>query len=573
MEIESIKNFFNKIKISLTFALISLILFIQNSKLIKNDTLISYDDWQIVYPLYGIRSIKDYIEGIKTGAILDLQPLRDLSYKLDFFIKDFIPFYSYHLTNVFLWFAICFIFFNLLINLSAKSSQKNINLILSITLLFAFSPVSISSIAWISARKHLLTTFFILLSTYEITKLETNNELTGYSKLKIFVFYTLSLISQPINLVWPIWAIIYLYSKKSIQQTKDLTLGLFSSMTIIGVINFYYFKYYYFKLGFLKFVNISMIDAIKLLFLSLGRYFIIFLNPLKALPTPHDSHSIYNFIGPLLLIIFSFFIFYYKKNRLKNILWYLYFFAPLLLVSYKTNVFNSDTYTLNSFVGLFILVYFLFESVNWTALLFVFLAFYFAYFNQEYIKVFESGNQIWVYSYVHEPTIQSTINVSRDLISDHKYQKAYELSTPKPNSPYVKDLLLVHAETIYFNKNILLDDKIHELQTMNLDHSLRHLLLALLYLEKGDKIYFEGHLFRTLEFSNYYNFWTGKELKISVLVSILCQKTKLADKCLLQNLDFYRGRPFFKVNEYSNLYNMLKQVKDEDLYRKAIYGL
>jgi tryptophan-rich sensory protein len=228
------------------------------------------------------------------------------------------------------------------------------------TALFAFSPIWISSVAWLAARKHLLSTLFIFISTSELTKLE-KHDLKKKSTLKIAGFYFLSLISQPINILWPIWASYYLHVKNKLKEAKLLLTSIMTLMLVFSIANYYYFSVFYLKIGYAKYLNFDFLEKVSRMFLALGRYFQLVVFPFSALPSPHSDHSPLNIIGMILFVCLVIFLYFKaKKNphqKHQLLLPLSYFVIHLILISYNNNIFASDTYLLNASLGIYLLVF------------------------------------------------------------------------------------------------------------------------------------------------------------------------------------------------------------------------
>ncbi len=98
----------NKKKLNIIlFAFLIITLFVSFHKILSLDTITNYDDKFLLGGVEKIQNVKDYINLFNSGKILDLQPVRDLSYFADFKIKSIIPSYPFHLTNLILWIFIC----------------------------------------------------------------------------------------------------------------------------------------------------------------------------------------------------------------------------------------------------------------------------------------------------------------------------------------------------------------------------------------------------------------------------------------------------------------------------------
>ncbi len=108
-------------------------------------------------------------------------PIRDLSYAFNYFLSGYEPF-SYHLLNWLLQLAnTCLLWL-----LARKLGASRLLACLSASL-FAVMPIHVETVAWLSARKDLLATFFVLLAS--LCYLTARRK----QSKKIILFYSLAL--------------------------------------------------------------------------------------------------------------------------------------------------------------------------------------------------------------------------------------------------------------------------------------------------------------------------------------------------------------------------------------------
>lgn len=134
-------------------------------------------------------------EGIK-WAFLNIHgektywhPLTWLSHMLDCELFRANP-GAHHLINLLFAIANSLLLFHFLEKLTGSVTKSFI-----VAVLFLIHPVQIETIAWISERKNLLTTFFALLSLIFYLKYVTNSKPKDYAF--VFLFFTLCLMSKP----------------------------------------------------------------------------------------------------------------------------------------------------------------------------------------------------------------------------------------------------------------------------------------------------------------------------------------------------------------------------------------
>ena len=93
-------------------------------------------------------------------TLIDVQPIRDVSLLADIFLLHHFGLKTFHLTNFIIWLGILILTMILLSRLFRLTEIHYI-----VFALFSAHPVFANSVAWISARKHLLAAFFILGAT------------------------------------------------------------------------------------------------------------------------------------------------------------------------------------------------------------------------------------------------------------------------------------------------------------------------------------------------------------------------------------------------------------------------
>ncbi len=460
---------------------IFLFLFFLYFKLVFNDYVLDYDDNLLLTPLHSMNTMKDYFILLFNGLLSDFQPIRDISYLFDIQIEKWFHFSIFHSTNLILWFSICLLFYK---SLSFFSNSK-LNFLIMLALLF--SPISVSSVAWISARKHLLACFFILLATTFSVKNRKSPSM--FFSFLILIIYTLSVLSHPITLFWPLWFLIFFLNSK---HSKFFKAVLIVDMCFLGFLNYKYYLGPYVYLNF----GVSKIHSFDLAFslLSLGRYFQLSFWPFGFLPTPHSEGSLQNLIGLFFLPIIIFMVTKIKSAWTKKLIFSimpLYFFLLLPVVSIKTNIFCSDTYLLtplvvflfcsrsllrNNFSTLFFLSIFVFTSI---------------YFTWSYIPIFYNSNNIWNFSFSKEATPTSLLAVAKISTIKKNFSRADKLlKVLQEWEPNQIDLQLAVIQNIYLNESSSPQVRINRLKKIKPDNSTKSFYLALLAVNIHDSLLF-----------------------------------------------------------------------------------
>jgi protein O-mannosyl-transferase len=176
---------FGKLGIAL-FLLLQLILY---GPIIYEQPLLKFDDQGVVVPLKDLHAWQDYRAALKEGKILDRAPIRDLSLWIDWQIAKIFHARPFHATNLVLWLGILLLFYRL----RNKFSSPFLGAWGIALALYAFNPIMVDSVAWASARKHLLSAFFTLAATTYL--IDRGPPFSWRNILAITLLYALAVLS------------------------------------------------------------------------------------------------------------------------------------------------------------------------------------------------------------------------------------------------------------------------------------------------------------------------------------------------------------------------------------------
>jgi hypothetical protein len=274
------------------------------SNYLLKDPILERDDLLLVLPLKSVESFGSYIELVKNNTILDVQPVRDLTYFINIRIMNGTNLSTFHLTNFLLFLLSIYLFMKLLEALGFSRTR-----IICSGLLFAVHPVMVSSVGWISARKHSLALVFILLSLLSFLR-------TKKITFTCTVFYVLSILSHQIFILLPVW--LYLYAR--VKKMK-IELGSFSFMSIIGVVVLFVavLKTFYLEMGNVTYKHIHWSENVSRYVLSVGRSVTQIVFPV-SISGDYYQGSVLNLVGIPLLILALFWL-YKSKGREDSLLW------------------------------------------------------------------------------------------------------------------------------------------------------------------------------------------------------------------------------------------------------------
>lgn len=317
-----------------------IVLIIIYYKHVIDDPFTGRDDYWILTPLFQINTLADFISYYYDIGSPDIQPIRDISLIIDIIINRTTGLSTYHLQNLIIWLLTFFLIF---ISFKKYVTSKNNYVLTSIILLMICAhPIVTSSIGWISARKHLLATFFIIWTFVQIIK---NNGKLNY---KVFTLYLLSVFSQPIMILFPLWYLAYsiIYRKESFKKEK---IYLFQALMLLAIfINYKYYNLYYLQTN-----QTSKIETLHFNFsnevidclMKFGNYFFLILIP-NNLTIYYNYNYIKSYAG-ILFFLFILYIFIKKYGVTNAILFISLVLLPLLIPIIKIKIILiNDTYLL-----------------------------------------------------------------------------------------------------------------------------------------------------------------------------------------------------------------------------------
>jgi len=296
------------------------------------------DDLQLLSPLAAIHGPAEYFSAWRAGSILDVAPVRDLTYLADIKLSAALNAPTYTATNFALWIIFVVLALKLFLALGFEGGAM-----WALSLVLVCHPAYAVSVAWIASRKHLLAGIFCLAATICVVKPPRR----GVGAWP-FVWYVLSVFSHPIQLLWPLWAFCY---SRSIKKTAAL---LGAMLALAGLEAWYYTGPFMAASGGLgKFsAGATAADGV----LALGRSIWNLAVPIALSPVDYFPASPLNIAGlallPCLLLAAA------KLVSPRVLLtWGVFFALPLLLVNlHGTRIFLSDTYLLIPSIGLWILL-------------------------------------------------------------------------------------------------------------------------------------------------------------------------------------------------------------------------
>lgn len=324
------------------------------TKVLNFDFISTWDDDVYVINNKIIKEIsKDNIKSIfqsDTGA--NYHPLTLLSLALDYQLYE-LDSRGYHLSNVILHILNAFLVFIFIFYLSRK--DRFVAFVSS--LFFAIHPMHIESVAWVSERKDVLFTFFLLLGLVNYLKYLEKKKWLFY--LITLLFAVLAMLSKPTAVVFPILLFLldYYENRKDIkwviiEKLPFLFCSFLMGFTTLGIQSAYN------ALHKIEYYNI--ID--RLFFASnntlqyLYKFFFPFVQKgFYPYPPIGESLPISIYISPLLLLILMGVIFYLNNKRKYIGFGFLFFITSIALMLQIIPAGSSmiaERYTYLPYIGL-----------------------------------------------------------------------------------------------------------------------------------------------------------------------------------------------------------------------------
>ena len=321
---------------------------------VRLDHLWYLDDHALIDPVFLAHSWADY----KNAPILDVAPLRDLSYGLDRAFFQWTGVTIFHLHNALLWGLIVYLIYLILANFFFDAAKLKTNppchhMALLVALLVLVHPMFSLDIFWAAARKHLLAVCFTLLNTYYWCHY---HQTWPYARLpdlsKKFIartafLYLAALNAWPIVILWPLWALTCRWFiwrekislKKNVReilaQDKLITLCLLLIALSMAGLNLHYYPHSgpHGKLHGVSWASLA----------AFGQYFFNFIWPFKiAIGYPMATRE--SLLGLSLGLFFGYLTFKVMPRRWW-FTWMLYYFCSLAVVTLNlSHIYVSDTY-------------------------------------------------------------------------------------------------------------------------------------------------------------------------------------------------------------------------------------
>ncbi len=451
--------------------------------LIASDPILRRDDETLLRGVRGLSSPLAWPEAVRTGRILDVQPVRDLALGVGLRASALSGHGLFHAFNLLLWICICVLAWRLF----ARTAGER--LALFALPLFALHPIFAGSVGWISASKHLLAAAFLLGAALLLLRAIDERNAAPRSALAFCALYALAMLSQPIGLLFPLWAALAVMllspapSRRALLRWPAVLLPLFA---LAGFINAAYYTRLYPQLAASKLVEASAGERL----LSLGRTAFNLLSPIALSPI-YSPGSVWNLVGLFALLLLAWLL----LRRSSREVWLAFAFAsfPLALVTLRmTNIFVSDTYALLPAVGIFSALLARLRDAGPRAMriggvTLLALSLPAAALTARQARTWRSDAALWEHAAEVEPCPQTLVRFGGELLRLGELRQAREVAEGLIASGESEpQLAFLYSRAVAQDPSLLLADKIERLEAAPLDDPWRDYLLGTLHAQSGD---------------------------------------------------------------------------------------
>ena len=325
-------------------------LFIIYSPVLMAPKIVNPDAFLILPLLQQYNNLFDYFTALIQFNTYDVQPIRDLTLYVDLFIYEHTQVNTAIFQNIIYWWLSIIVIYKIISEIRPDLSQFYKR---GIVALFAVYPLFSATINYGIARKHILAFLFILLATYFFLQF-IRNDFENKSASRMTLFYFLSIFSQPITILWPVWINIYLFlkSRQDLRIQKKLSVIYLLCLICLASNYFYYKLSPVFKLSFGSKTGNAFNFPDKTL--GLGHYFYQLILPYWPATSYRLGH--WSVLLGLVFVVILFSISYkFSIHRKWLLCWGSFMLFPLFVVLVQPH-FLSDTYLLTPAFALLILL-------------------------------------------------------------------------------------------------------------------------------------------------------------------------------------------------------------------------
>ena len=172
--------------------------FIAYMQVLKYGFITSFDDTEYLTSNWNIKAgltKESIVWAFSTSYAANWHPLTWLSHMLDYELYGMEPF-GHHLTSLIFHITNTLLLFGVPLKMTGALWRSGL-----VAILFALHPLNVESVAWVSERKNVLSTFFLLLTLWAYVKYVDKKNAGNY--LLVVLFLALGLMSKPMLVTLP----------------------------------------------------------------------------------------------------------------------------------------------------------------------------------------------------------------------------------------------------------------------------------------------------------------------------------------------------------------------------------
>ena len=172
--------------------------FIAYMQVLNYGFITSFDDTEYLTSNWNIKAgltKESIVWAFSTSYASNWHPVTWLSHMLDYEFYGLEPF-GHHLTSLLFHIINTLLLFGVLLKMTGALWRSGL-----VAILFALHPLNVESVAWVSERKNVLSTFFLLLTLWAYVKYVDKKNAGNY--LLVVLFLALGLMSKPMIVTLP----------------------------------------------------------------------------------------------------------------------------------------------------------------------------------------------------------------------------------------------------------------------------------------------------------------------------------------------------------------------------------
>ena len=188
------RNKLIQISICILLAVATFIAYMQ----VLNYGFVTFDDTHYLTSNWNIKTgltKESIVWAFSTSYAANWHPVTWLSHMLDYELYGMEPF-GHHLTSLIFHITNTLLLFGVLLKMTGALWRSAL-----VAVLFALHPLNVESVAWVSERKNILSTFFLLLTLWAYVKYVDKKNAGNY--LLVVLFLALGLMSKPMLVTLP----------------------------------------------------------------------------------------------------------------------------------------------------------------------------------------------------------------------------------------------------------------------------------------------------------------------------------------------------------------------------------